>query len=72
MKAQQLNPEVWGPAPGGVARLLAKDGPLGGELQIKGVWRSLEAGSKLELELYTVDATDCWGHVLCEYCVGRA
>ena len=63
VKAQQLNPEVWGPPPGGVARLLAKDGPLGGELQLTGVWRSLEAGSKLEFELHTLDATDCWGHV---------
>ena len=63
VKAQQLNPEVWGSAPGGIARLLAKNGPLGGELQMKGVWRSLEAGSKLELELYALDAADCWGHV---------
>eukprot|EP01043_Picozoa_sp_COSAG02_P008504 COSAG02_NODE_274_length_26244_cov_36.943507_2_plen_595_part_00 len=63
IKAQQLNPEVWGPAPGGVAQLLAKDGPLGGELRLTGVWRSLEVGSKLELELYQIEAADCWGHV---------
>ena len=50
IKAQKLNPEVWGPAPGGMARLLAKDGPLGGELQMTGVWRSLEAGSKLDFD----------------------
>ena len=63
VKAQQLNPEVWGQPPGGMARLLVKDGPSGGELRITGVWRSLEAGSKLELEVSTLDATDCWGHV---------
>lgn len=63
IKAQKLNPEVWGPAPGGMIRLLAKDGPLGGELLLAGCWRSVEAGSKLEFEVHRLDAIDCWGHV---------
>ena len=62
VKAQKLDPDVWGSAPAGSARLLVKDGPQGGELRINGAWKSAESGSKLSLEVYSIDVSDCWGH----------